>query len=82
MTSSRTSPYGATCVQNNRSASRSRRCELLDARALLADPQARDTQRAAVRDRLADYAETRAAKLRRSAAAGDELVAELRSQLG
>lgn len=57
--------------------------ELLDARAVLANPQAGAAERAAARSRLAelaDYAETRAAKLRRSAAAGDELVAELRRQ--
>ena len=55
--------------------------ELLDARAVLAGAQADETLRAASRQRLAelaDHAETRIEKLRRSAAAGDELVGQLR----
>lgn len=55
--------------------------ELLDARAVLANPQAAAAERAAARSRLTelvDYAEVRIQKLKRSAAAGEELVEQLR----
>lgn len=57
--------------------------ELLDARAVIADEQAAASTVSTARGRLgelADHAEARVEKLRRSAAAGEELIAELRRQ--